>query len=275
MMRFRQQMEASKPACRWGTAKPQEVNSMRKKTIFLSILGGLVGLAILDGSVQMIRASEAISGPVDLTGVTQLSVTGAASDISISTRGDGAREAVLSGTRHGWGAIWRSGWFAGDCAGQARMTRDGATLTVDMGDRGGFFGWNDWDECTLTFTAELSPEARVSIRQNAARMQLSGDFAAIDVESDAGDFAFTGHAATVAVSGAALRAKLAFERVMNTEEIRISGKMLDASLRFLTPTPISYGVDAVASYVDSALPNTPGAKPSISIRGEMVHATIR
>lgn len=248
---------------------------MRKKTIFLSILGGLVGLAILDGSVQMIRASEAISGPVDLTGVTQLSVTGAASDIRISTRGDGAREAVLSGTRHGWGAIWRSGWFAGDCAGQARMTRDGATLTVDMGDRGGFFGWNDWDECTLTFTAELSPEARVSIRQNAARMQLSGDFAAIDVESDAGDFAFTGHAATVAVSGAALRAKLAFERVLNTEEIRISGKMLDASLRFLTPTPISYGVDAVASYVDSALPNTPGAKPSISIRGEMVHATIR
>jgi hypothetical protein len=34
-------------------------------------------------------------------------------------------------------------------------------------------------------------------------------------------------------------------------------------------------VDAVASYVDSALPNTPGAKPDITIRGEMVHATIR
>ena len=248
---------------------------MRKRTILLSILGGLVGLAIIDGSVQMIQASDAISGPVDLAGVTQLSVTGAASDISISTEGDGTHQAVLSGTRHGWGAIWRSGWFAGDCAGQARMTRDGSTLTVDMGDRGGFFGWNDWDDCTLTLTAALSPEARVTIRQNAARLKLSGDFAAVDINSDAGDVSFTGHAASIAVSGAALRARLAFERVVNTEEIRISGQMLDASVRFLVPTPISYSVDAVASYVDSALPNTPGAKPSISIRGEMVHATIR
>jgi hypothetical protein len=248
---------------------------MRKKTIFLSILGGLVALAILDGGVQMIRASDAISGPIDLSGVTRLSVTGAASDITISTRGDGAREAVLSGTRHGWGAIWRSGWFAGDCAGQARMTRDGDTLRVDMGDRGGFFGWNDWDDCTLTFKAELSPEARVSIRQNAARIQLSGDFAAVDVYSDAGDFALVGHATRIAVEGAALRAKLTFERVMQNETVLVSGKMLDASIRFLVPTPISYGIEAVASYVDSALPNTPGAKPDITIRGEMVHATIR
>eukprot|EP01032_Pedospumella_encystans_P031315 gene31315-35349_t len=243
--------------------------TMRKRTILLSILGGLVGLAILDGSVQLIRASEAISGPLDLTGVTRLEVTGSASDISISTRGDGTPEAILSGTRHGWGAIWRSGWFAGDCSGRARMARHGDTLSVDMGERGGFFGWNDWEDCTLTLEAQLPPEASVSIRQNAARMHLAGDFSRIDVDSDAGDFAFTGHAASIAVSGAALRARLAFQRVKNTEEIRISGQMLDATVRFLTPTPISYGVEAVASYVDSALPNTPGAKPQIRIRGEM------
>lgn len=247
---------------------------MRKRTILLSILGGLVGLAILDGSVRLIRASDQISGPIDLSGVTRLEVTGAASDISISTRGDGATEAVLSGTRRGWGAIWRSGWFAGDCTGQAQMSRDGDTLRVDMGERGGFFGWNDWDDCTLTLTARLAPEASVSIRQNAARMRLSGDFAEIKVDSDAGDFAFTGHAASVLVAGAALRANLAFERVMNTEEIRISGKMLDATLRFLVPTPVSYGIEAVASYVDSALPNTPGAKPDIRIKGEMARVRI-
>ncbi len=247
---------------------------MRKRTIFLSVLGGLVGLAILDGSVQMIEASNAISGPVDLTGVTALKVTGAASDISISTRGEGRPEAVLSGTRHGWGAIWRSGWFAGDCSGQARMTRVGDTLTVDMGERGGFFGWNDWDDCTLTLEAQLPAEASVSIRQKAARMHLSGDFSRIEVDSDAGDFAFTGHAPSVAVAGAALRARLAFERGLQTEEVQISGEMLDATLRFLTPTPISYGVEAVASYVDSALPNTPGAKPQIRIRGEMVRVRI-
>jgi len=40
------------------------------------------------------------------------------------------------------------------------------------------------------------------------------------------------------------------------------------------PTPVSYLVEAVASYVDSALPNTPGAKPSITLRGEMLRARI-
>jgi hypothetical protein len=248
---------------------------MRKRTIILSILGGLVGLAIIDGSVQMIQASDAISGPIDLTGVTRLTVTGAASDISISTRGNAARQAVLSGTRHGWGAIWRSGWFAGDGAGEARMKRDGDMLSVDMGDRGGFFGWNDWDDCTLTLEATLAPEAMVSIRQNAARIRLDGDFSAIEVDSDAGDFALAGHATRVAVEGAALRARLTFEKVLRNEAVLVSGKMLDASIRFLVPTAISYGVEAVASYVDSALANTPGAQPSITIRGEMVHATIR
>ncbi|MDH4440249.1 MAG: hypothetical protein QE284_07665 [Rhizobium sp.] len=248
---------------------------MRKRTIILSILGGLFALALIDGSVQMIRADEAISGPIDLAGITRLEVTGAASDISISTRGTDKREAVLSGTRHGWGALFRSAWFASGCASQGRMMRDGTVLTVDMGDRGGFFGWHDWDDCTLTLNATLAPEAAVSITQNAARMRLDGDFSDVDVTSDAGDFALAGHATRVAVEGAALRARLTFDRVMNNEAVLVSGAMLDASIRFLVPTAISYGIDAVASYVDSALVNTPGARPSITIRGEMVHATIR
>jgi hypothetical protein len=248
---------------------------MRKRTIILSILGGLFALAVLDGSVQLIRADEAISGPINLSGVTRLEVTGAASDITISTRDDGTRQATLSGTRHGWGALFRSAWFASGCTAQGRMVRDGTVLTVDMGDRGGFFGWNDWDDCTLMLDATLAPEAAVSISQNAARMRLDGDFSAVDVASDAGDFALAGHATRVAVEGAALRARLTFDRVMQDETVLVAGTMLDASIRFLVPTAISYGVDAVASYVDSALANTPGAKPDITIRGEMVHATIR
>ena len=47
-----------------------------------------------------------------------------------------------------------------------------------------------------------------------------------------------------------------------------------ATLRFVQPTTISYLVEATASFVDSALPNTPGAKPSITIRGEMLRARI-
>lgn len=248
---------------------------MRKRTIFLSVLGGIAVLAVIDGSAQMIRASERISGPIDLAGVTRLEVRGAASDIAISTRGDGARQAVLTGTRRGWGALWHSGWFSGDCSAQSFMERQGETLRVDMGDRGGFFGWNDGDDCTLTLDVQAAPEIAVVIIQNAARMRLDGDFASIDVTSDAGDFALAGHATRVAVEGAALRARLTFDRVMQTEAIQITGTMLQAGITFLVPTPISYGVDAVASYVDSTLANTPGAKPDITIRGEMVHATIR
>jgi hypothetical protein len=248
---------------------------MRTRTIILSVLGGILGLAILDGSAQMIRAEEVLSGPVDLNGVNLIEVSGAASEITISTRGNDPQQAVLSGTRRGWGALWHSGWFSSGCGAQALIERHGDTLRVDMGDRGGFFGWNDWDECTLTLDAHAAPEVAVRISQNAARMRLDGDFASIDVRSDAGDFSLAGHATRLAVEGAALRARLTYDRVVQDETVLVAGAMLDASIRFLTPTPISYGVEAVASYVDSALANTPGAKPAITIRGEMVHATIR
>jgi hypothetical protein len=114
----------------------------------------------------------------------------------------------------------------------------------------------------------------VVIDQKAARARLAGVFSAIDIRSDAGDLSFEGHATDVSLSGAALRARLTYDRVMQDETIAIAGQMLDASVKFLVPTPVSYLVEAVASYVDSALPNTPGAKPAITIRGEMVRTRI-
>lgn len=65
-----------------------------------------------------------------------------------------------------------------------------------------------------------------------------------------------------------------FKTISKDETILLSGRMMDATLRFLTPTSISYLVEATASYIDIALPNTPGAHPAITIRGEMVRARI-
>ncbi|THV22956.1 hypothetical protein [Peteryoungia ipomoeae] len=253
---------------------------MRKRTIILSVLGGLLCLGIIDGSIQRIRANDTLSGPIDLAGVKLLAITGRASEIEISADGEGKAEAVLTGTRHGWGAIWRSSWFGRDCASIGSMERHGDTVTVHMGGKSDAlawrdFFWNDADDCTLSLKASLEPEAAVSIRQNAARMVMTGDFASIDLVSDAGDFSLVGHASKLAIEGAALRARLTFERITQSEANSISGKMLDASLRFLVPTKIAYGVEAVASFVDSALPNTPGAKPDIRIRGDMVRVSIR
>lgn len=244
---------------------------MKRRTILLSVAGVIVAMLAIDRGVSLISASDSLSGPLDLAGVSKVRVTGTASEISINADADMPQVAELSGERHGWGALWHSSWFSNSCPAEGTMQRDGDTLTVDVGRGGRFF---DWSDCTMILTANLQPGATVIIDQRAARTQLDGEFGALDIRSDAGDIAFTGHAASIAVSGAALRARLTFERVMQNEAIAISGTMLDATVRFLQPTPVSYLVETVASYVDSALPNTPGAKPSITIRGEMARVRI-
>ncbi|SHO66633.1 hypothetical protein SAMN02745172_03292 [Pseudoxanthobacter soli DSM 19599] len=62
-------------------------------------------------------------------------------------------------------------------------------------------------------------------------------------------------------------------------KVRLPGEFstvaLDASLSFAAGTRVSYGIDAVAAMLDSSLPNTPGAKPSISITGAYARVAIR
>ncbi|GEO84310.1 MULTISPECIES: hypothetical protein [Alphaproteobacteria] len=244
---------------------------MKKRTVLLSIAGGILAIATLDAAVNLVTTRASMAGPLDLSHVQTIRVEGAASDIQITARANGPRVAELKGERRGWGAVWHSGWFSDACPVNGSMRIEGQTLTVDVGKAARLF---DWSDCTMELTANLAPEAAVIIDQKAARTRLDGDFSMIDVRSDAGDVSFKGHARAVSISGAALRAYLAYEQVTHDETIALSGKMLDATLKFITPTPVSYLVEAVASYIDSALPNTPGAKPAITIRGEMVHARI-
>lgn len=112
------------------------------------------------------------------------------------------------------------------------------------------------------------------IRQQAARITLTGNFSTVEVKADAGDFSLDGHAETLDVAGAALRVQAWFRSIAHTETITLAGRMMDASLHFMVPTPISYLVEATASLIDSKLRNTPGAKPAITIRGEMVRSRI-
>ncbi|HCL66323.1 MAG TPA: hypothetical protein DIC56_16085 [Rhizobium sp.] len=244
---------------------------MKTRTVLFSIAGTVLAFAALDAAVAFFATRDSLAGPLDLSNVSKIRVEGAASDIAISTASEGPHVAELKGERHGWGAVWHSGWYSDACPAQGSMRIEGDTLTVDVGRAARFF---DWSDCTMELTASLRPEAAVIIDQQAARTRLAGDFSVVDIRSDAGDVSLRGHAQAISISGAALRAKVTFERVMQNETIAISGKMLEATLKFLTPTPVSYLVEAVASYVDSALPNTPGAKPEITIRGEMVHTRI-
>lgn len=244
---------------------------MRARTALLSLAGTILALALIDGAVAFVSTRDSLAGPVDLSKVSTIRVVGSASDIRISTGVEGPHIAELKGERRGWGAIWHSGWFFDACPARGAMRIEGDTLIVDVGSTPRFF---DWSDCTMELAADIRPGAAVIIDQKAARTRLDGDFSVVDIRSDAGDISFDGHAENLTISGAALRARITFEKVTQNETIAISGKMLDATLRFLQPTAISYLVEATASFVDSALPNTPGAKPAITIRGEMLRARI-
>ncbi|BCH65343.1 hypothetical protein RvVAT039_25590 [Agrobacterium vitis] len=244
---------------------------MKKRVIVLGIAVGLVCIAAMDRAMALWRHDVPIGAPLDLSAISKLRVDGAASLISVTTDPDTPLTATLTGERDGWGSLWQSGWHARDCSDSGRMHIDDDTLVVDVADMSRYF---DWSDCTIKLNANLRPQSAVLIRQKAARIGLDGDFSTVNVRADAGDFTLDGHASTLDVSGAALRVQAFFKTISKDETILLSGRMMDATLRFITPTSISYLVEATASYIDSALPNTPGAHPAITIRGEMVRARI-
>ncbi|MDQ0454342.1 hypothetical protein [Rhizobium paknamense] len=244
---------------------------MKKRHILLAGLAAIIALAAVDRAVAFRSSAMPLGGAVDLSGITGIRVTGQASRISLTTRADAPLTAQLSERREGWGSIWRSAWTGETCAAGVGMRREGGDLVVEMGDHSRLF---DWSDCTLELTANLAPEAAVAIHQQAAEVALAGDFSTADIQANAGDVTVNGHVSHLSLSGAALRAAASFATIRHDETIALAGKMMDVTLRFLTPTPISYAVATTASFIDSRLPNTPGAKPAITIKGEMVRARI-
>ncbi|MEG9883293.1 MAG: hypothetical protein V6Z86_01500 [Hyphomicrobiales bacterium] len=232
---------------------------------------------IIDAAISRYSLNAGYGQTLDLARVERIEVNGQGANLRISAKTSAPFTAELESRRHGWGALWRSVWAGDVCAGGTSIRIDGATLKVDVGrswPRSWWWDWSDWSDCTATLTANLPPRAFVKIDQDASKAVLAGDFSTVEVNSTAGDVAIDGHVDVLSLSGAALRARVVYEKVMNDENIVISGKMLDASLRFMMATPISYRIESTMSYVDSRLPNTPGAKPAIRIRGDMVHVVI-
>jgi hypothetical protein len=245
---------------------------MRKKTLFLGLAASFGVIILLDATVSQWLTEARASDPVDLSSVNRIEVRGAASRVTVKTDVAAPLEAKLLGTRSGWGALWRSGWFDDGCAMTGSMRVERGSLIVDTGGAPYEF---DWDDCRLELRANLRPDAAVLIDQRASAVKLAGDFSVLDIRSDAGDVDVEGHADAISLSGAALRARIVFDEVRKSETIRLMGKMMDATLIFPAGAVISYAVESIASYIDSAMPNTPGAKPEIHIRGDMVRTTIR
>lgn len=231
-------------------------------------------LALILTAVPLAASAGGPSEPtkvLDVSGVTAIRFVGDASTISLTTAEDAPLEATLGGRRSGWFANWYSSWFYNDCRTASRMHIEGTTLTVEAGPS----SWLDPSDCKVEFAANARKGVSVSVEQAASQVRLAGDFSTLSLEAEAADLTLEGHATTVRLDGKALRSHLTFARSEGDETIAIAGHSLDTYVGFAPGTQISYDVDASAALVDSSLPNTAGAKPSITIEAEYVRAVIR
>ncbi|WP_157961416.1 hypothetical protein [Microvirga flavescens] len=211
-----------------------------------------------------------IRQPIDLSNVSAVAITGNASSIRLTTD-EGPYQATLAGRHSGWFARWSSSWFPNECRTSSRMWVDGSTLFVEADSS----QWLDTSDCVVEIKANVRKETAVSIEQAASQARLSGDFSSIALDNKAADISFDGHARNVSVRGGAIKARFSFDEIRQNETITVDAYALDVLLGFGRTTPISYTVEAKASLVDSSLANSPGAKPSVSIKSDYARVRIR
>lgn len=208
---------------------------------------------------------------LDISAVRTVVVSGDASDIRITTKAGEPYRAQTQGRRGGWFSSWYSSWFFNSCLDRSRMHVDGTTLRVEVMQT----SWTDLSDCTLEVSANVPPGSAIRVDQQAVRAWFEGDFASLGISSKAADISLEGHASTVDILGAAVRAQLHYDGIRRDERIDIAAQSLEAELGFGRDVPVDYTVTAKASYVDSPGPSVPGAKPQVTIRGDYVHARLR
>lgn len=224
------------------------------------------------GSVVLASPERGDAGKtLDLAGVSAVVISGEASSVRLTTSASAPYQATIGSRREGWFARWYSSWFANDCSLANDMKLEASTLRIDVAPS----SWLDPSDCRVEISANIQPESSVSIDQAALQASMVGSFSTIAINSKAADVSLDGHASTVELKGDALRANLAFGSVRQDENIAITGKALDATLSFGKGVAVSYSVAATASFVDSTITNTAGAKPSVVIKGDFVRAIIR
>lgn len=238
-----------------------------RKTIFTALM-----IMVLPGCGALAQTPGG-DGRLDTSGIESVVVTGEASRVTLSSDPNRPLRAEIAGVRSGWFSRWLSGWssswFVDGCRSAATMRREGSGLLVDVPRSFGL------SSCEVRLVANLPAGTALRIDQHAVLAALDGDFASVTVTGDAANVSLDGHAGEIALKGDAMRVRLDFRTASREETVSLEGKALDASLRFAAGTPISYAVEAAASFVDSALPDTPGARPAIRIKGDFVRATIR
>lgn len=235
-----------------------------KQYLFASIL-------VITAGANASQAAETLDAPLDISGVTTVAIRGDASSVTITTAPEAAYQATVRRHRSGWFAYWNSGWTYDDCNASGRMRIEGSLLHIDVGMK----TWLNPSDCSYDINLNVKKDTAVAIDQRALQANLSGKFSALTIAAKAADIVFSGQADSVSLQGDALRIGLAFKTIEQNEVVSIKAGMLEADLDFAAAPLLAYTVTAKAAFVSSARKNIPGAKPSLTIAGDFVHASIR
>jgi len=235
-----------------------------KRLLFGVIFVSTAGMAI--GNAMQISDT-----PLDISGITAVTISGEASSVDITTAPDAPYRATIKRHRSGWFAQWYSGWAYDDCSASSRMWIEGSLLRIDVG----IWTWFGVSDCRYDINLNVKKQTAVTIDQQALRAGLTGDFSAVTIAAKAGDIIVSGHADTVSLKGDALRVGLTLKTTAQNEVVTVDARMLEADLDFTAAPALAYSVTAKAAFVDSARISTPGARPLLTIAGDFVHATIR
>jgi hypothetical protein len=208
---------------------------------------------------------------LDISAVRTIVVSGDASDTTITARAGEPYRVETRWRRGGWFSSWYSSWFFNGCRDRSQIHVDGSTLRVEVMQ----ISWMDLSDCTPEVLANVPPGSAIRVDQKAVKVRFEGEFASLGISSKAADIALDGHASTIDILGAAVRARLNFDPIRRDERIDIAAQSLEAELGFGGDVAVDYTVTAKASYVDSPRPSVPGAKPQVTIRGDYVHVRLR
>ncbi len=230
-----------------------------------------VSILLLFSTMTPVAAHAENTTSLNANNITAVEITGDASRLELSTKDTEPFSATTNSIATGWFSRWYSSWFSGSCESGTTMNLVDRTLSISVAST----PWLSNSECEVSIRANVPKNTNIGIRQNALLAKLTGDFGAIHISSNAADVSLEGYASGLDVSGNAIKTDVRYERSNQDETIRLNSNALDAYFSFGADTPISYTVNAMASFIDSKRHNTPGAKPSLDIRGAFVRATIR
>lgn len=226
---------------------------------------GLLALS-LTLPIGMFAMSTAPHAALDYAGLTELSVTGAASHTIVRSDPEAAPGVTVSS----------GGTNALLCGAKAEIAREGDKLNVTVSRRPFSLGIN----CDLTVTVTLQDPLAVTIAQDQAVADLTGSFRRIAIDAGKSVVNFKGRTDSLQVTGdqSVINAQFpngqATGAAQQAPHIDITVGTLVANLGYDAKTALDYAVEAPIVVFAHDFPKTPGADSRLRITSQILKGSV-